>query len=348
MLVSNQLFGRTLYVQGKEYLFFSGTAYLGIPQNELFQRYLLEGIRRFGTNWGSSRISNLQLGVFEQAEKKLAAMAGAQAALTLSSGYLMCQMVVSTLQKDNTFIYAPGAHPALRLEQNNAFTQEYGQWVAQLPERIAATPEENIVLVANAVDALHVRQNDFSWIQQLPENKKFTLLLDDSHGFGVTGKEGGGVCSLLDVPAHITLIVVSSLAKAMGLPGGVVFSDEATIERFRQSPYFSGSSPIIPAYLHAFLQAEQVYKQQRARLQQHILYFTTALGAVHTFQTFENYPVFYTPDNGLYEQLKQKKILISSFPYPTPKDAAVTRIVLNSLHTQEDLDRLLQALNQVQ
>ena len=347
MLVSNQLFGRSLCVEEKEYLFFSGTAYLGIPQNEQFQQHLFEGIRRYGTNWGSSRISNLQLDIFELAEKKLAGMAGAEAALTLSSGYLMCQMVIRCLEKEGALLYAPGAHPALRLKNSNIRAQEYSQWVARLPELIAATPEEHLILVANAVDALRVRQHDFSWVHKLPSHKNYTLLLDDSHGFGITGKEGGGVYSYLNVPAPIRFIVVSSLAKAMGLPGGVVFSDKDTIEQFRQSTCFSGSSPIVPAYLYAFVQAGPLYKELRERLQKHIQYFTTALGPLHGFQTFHNYPVFYTPRNGLCEQLKQKDILISSFPYPLPTDAPITRIVLNSQHRQEDIERLVQALKEV-
>ena len=347
MLVSNQLFGRSLCVEEKEYLFFSGTAYLGIPQNEQFQQHLFEGIRRYGTNWGSSRISNLQLAVFEQAEEKLAAMAGAEAALTLSSGYLMCQMVIRCLQEQAVLIYAPGTHPALRLKNSPVVTQDYSQWVARLPQLVSATHEENIVLIANAVDALRVRQHDFSWVYKLPAHKNYTLLLDDSHGFGITGREGGGVYSYLRVPPHIRLMVVSSLAKAMGLPGGVVFSDKASIEQFRQSACFSGSSPIIPAYLYAFVQAGQLYQQLRELLQQHIQHFTAALGPLHAFSTFKNYPVFYTPNNSLCEQLKQKGILISSFPYPLPTDAPITRIVLNSQHRQEDIERLLQALKEV-
>jgi 8-amino-7-oxononanoate synthase len=53
-----QLPGRTLDLAGKEYLYFSGTAYLDISRNKQFQERLREAISRYGTNYSGSRNSN--------------------------------------------------------------------------------------------------------------------------------------------------------------------------------------------------------------------------------------------------------------------------------------------------
>ena len=68
MISVQELPGRTVKVKGKELLYFSGTSYLGIGKNEAFREQLLEGMKRYGTNYSSSRTSNLQLAIYEETE----------------------------------------------------------------------------------------------------------------------------------------------------------------------------------------------------------------------------------------------------------------------------------------
>jgi 8-amino-7-oxononanoate synthase len=45
--------------------------------------------------------------------------------------------------------------------------------------------------------------------------------------------------------------------------------------------------------------------------------------------------------------LLKHKILISSFSYPNPNDPAITRIILNALHTEWDIDALVDTLKRI-
>ena len=76
-----------------------------------------------------------------------------------------------------------------------------------------------IVLVSNAVDMLTCQTFDFSWIAKLPHNQDITLLIDDSHGIGVTGENGAGIFKKIKqlAPPNIKIIVIASLAKALGI-----------------------------------------------------------------------------------------------------------------------------------
>lgn len=326
--------------EGREFLYCGGTSYLGMARNEDFATLLAEGMRRYGTNYASSRLSNVQLRVFEEAESHLAAYAGAEAALTVSSGYLAGQMVVKTWQGNGHFLYAPGTHPAVWLETPIPSEPDYTTWTTHLIARIYAEPATDWVLVCNSLDPLLARRHRFDWIRQLPSGRAFTLLIDDSHGFGLIGREGAGIYAELTVPDHVRLVVVSSFGKAFGIPGGVILSDRATVERLKRSPFFGASSPVIPAYLHAFLRAGELYRQARAQLSANVRRFAQRAMPTGLFQTFPDYPVFYTPVNDLYAHLRERNVLISSFPYPSPQDNCLTRIVLNSLHTAADVDRL--------
>jgi len=88
------------------------------------------------------------------------------------------------------------------------------------------------------------------------------------------------------------------------------------------------------------LKGQEVYAASRQKLQANIQQFVQNLPQEIDFQFFTEYPVFYTANSGLAAFLSEQKILISSFPYPTPQDALVTRIVLSSLHTDDDIQTL--------
>jgi len=342
----DQLPGRTLTTEGKEYLYCSGTSYLGMAVNEAFTGWLSEGMKRYGTNYSSSRLSNLRLEIFAEVEQYLANYTGAQAAVTVSSGYMAGQMTVKALQRHGQFVYAPHTHPAVWLDQPVVETLDYADWTATLLHRLEKEASQRLVIVCNSLDPLLAQKYDFQWLSSVPARHDIILLIDDSHGFGLTGQHGSGIISELALPSHIQLVVVSSLGKALGIPGGIVLGDQHFIRELRQSPFFSASSPVIPAYLYAFLHAEGIYRQARQQLFDNVRRFSDQIANLDLFRHFSDYPIFYTPDNRLYDYLLERGVFISSFPYPSPQDACITRVVLSALHTPADIDRVADLVTQ--
>ena len=338
---TDQLPGRWLHHAGRRYLYCSGTGYLGIAHNPQFAALLIEGLTRYGTNYGSSRNSNLRLRIYAEAEDYLARYTSAAAALTVSSGYLAGQMAVKALATAGDFEYAPGTHPAAWLAEAPAYTPPaltFNTWAARLLERLHTEPPQPLVIVSNSLNPLRVQHHDFSWTQQLPTNRPLTLLIDDSHGFGVTGPSGAGIFPQVLVPAGVRLVVVTSMGKACGIPGGAVLSSDAEfIAKLRHSAFFAASSPVVPAYLHAYLHAAPVYTEARQRLADNVAHFVQATAQTGLLQSFDGFPVFYTAANELTGFLFRRGVWISSFPYPAPTDAPITRIVLSALHTKEDV-----------
>jgi len=345
-LHTDNLPGRTLLSSGNEYLYFSGTSYLGMARHEELHRYLQEGISRYGSNYSSTRLSNLQLNIYAEAENYLAAFTGAEAALTVSAGFLGGQLVIRTLEETADFIYGPRTHPALWRRKTDFFDGSFTEWVNQLPELIANSNQANVVILCNSLDPLLAVKYNFDWLEGLPADKNITLIVDDSHGFGVTGKNGAGVFSEIKVPTGTELIVVTSMGKALGIPAGLLLGKEKTLANFRQSPFFGGGSPAIPAYLYAYLKSAAIYPAARKKLSENIKHWQSQLTNPGLFCHIPDYPVFYTPHNQLCPFLYEKDMLISSFPYPTPQSPHITRIILNSLHTPDDISKLAAAVNE--
>ncbi len=344
MFTTNQLPGRTLCHEGREYLFFSGTSYLGLAQNPVLHTLLAQGVAHYGLQFGSSRNGNLQLAVFAEAEAKLARLVGAPAALTVSSGMLAGQLTTHWLAQQVGLqaigYQAVNTHPAL--------------WQTALPAQVrvlppAPTDPTPAYLLTNSVDALYSETPSFEWLSALPKNQPVYLVVDDSHGLGVL-EEGRGIWPVLSHhlrhhPA-VCLLVTASLGKAMGLPGGVVFGEPGTLTALRQTAYFGGCSPMPPAYAHAFLHADAVYATARQRLRQNIALAQELLLPLGCFQQADGYPVFYTDQDEMAAFLLEKGIFVYSFAYPTPAHKANTRVVISALHEPTDIQQLAETVRE--
>lgn len=345
VLTSDYLPGRTITHEGTTYLFFSGTAYLGMQQHPAFQQLMAEALTHYGTAFGSSRNGNLRLRIYERAEEQLATIAGAPAALTLSSGMMAGQVIVYWLQSQGIQLcYAPGAHPALWTGPTAQLPDvSFSDWTQQLPEQLRAQPAQPTAILLNSLEAVRSVYYDFDWVNHLPTDRPITLVVDDSHGLGVLN-DGRGIWPALPNRPTITRIVTASLAKAMGLSGGVVLSDTDTLAAVRKTAFFGACSPMAPAFLGAFEKALPLYTEGRHRLMANIALAEKHLLPTGLFTHAAGYPVFFTGQNDLYTYLLKAGILIYSFAYPTAADRANTRIVISAVHTAQDIETLADAV----
>lgn len=344
-MITHTLPGRTVKIDGKERLYFSGTSYLGINHVPAYQQLLVEGMGQYGGNYSSSRSSNLQLAVYEEAERFLSELLGQEAVLTFSSGYQAGQALMNALPRDAHYIFAPKTHPAVWQATQEVWPGNFPSWVLSLPTQISSARAAEVIIVTNSLDPLFAEKYKFNWLADLPAGKKIHVLIDDSHGLGILGEKGEGIIKEVKpfLPNHIQLTIVGSIGKALGIPGGVVAGSGALIHQLRKSPFFTAASPIPPAYLYAFLRAQPLYQEARVRLQERVAQFQQQMKGTGLFTYFGTYPVFYTPHNALSKAV-QDSCVLSSFPYPNPDSEPVTRVVVNALHREEDIITLADAV----
>lgn len=335
---------RVVSLNGKSFLFFSGTAYLGINANPEFSRLMKEGMQLYGSNYGSSRSGNFTIPVYEEAECAMARSFNADAALTVSSGFMAAQLVIRYFEDKATFVYAPDCHPALYRKQADAIIGDYQNWINELPALLQRLPDKKIVILTNSIDPLKVHKYDFSWIRKLPVNKKITIIIDDSHGLGILGRAGEGVSGILPKNRSVDIIIVASLAKAMGMSGGVVLATSSFLSVLRSSPFFTAASPMAPAFLYAYLHADELYQKERIALFANIDQLQQGIFSHTSLRSIPHYPVIYSSDNYLAANLYKQQVLISSFAYPGPEDDKITRIIVSSRHTEDDIKFLLDKL----
>ena len=337
--------GKKLLIEGKEYLFFNGTSYLGLDSLEAYGRIVESNVQKWGTHHGLSRTNNVRLAIYDAFEEYFSTQAGAETAALFSSGYLAGIAASQYLfPKADQCWAAPDTHPAilpsgLRADSSLSFSQ----WMHACLERASTLPSQKILILGNAVDPLKAEIHAYDWVALIAEKHEVTLLIDDSHAFGVLGNGLFGTYSQWKQEG-VQLVISGSLGKGLATPGGIVLGPADLIQGVKSQSIFAGASPPSPALLQSFLDAQELLQVQQGKLQELTSFFYQQNRLLPQIQGTSNFPVFvYSPDLWA-EKLQEQGYITSSFPYPTASGPKVNRMVLSASHTREELSALSQML----
>jgi 8-amino-7-oxononanoate synthase len=330
---------RTILIKGKRYLYFGGTSYLGMATHPHFQDLLYKSLKQWGTAYGSSRNSNIKLGIYQKAEALFADIVEAEAALTVSSGTLAGNLVIAHLAKSHDhFFHYPKTHPAILKSTSKPLFVD-GKLDPQLTDGI----EESIVIAADAILSLAVTPTNFNFLNDISASKRITLLVDESHSLGIVGEQGRGVFKTITHPNITQKIMISSLTKAYGCSGGIIAGSHKLIEAIKNDAVFISASGMNPIFLQTFYEAQNLFDQQLKKLRGNLRFLYTDVHLSEAFHFDPNYPVIYWHSDGVFEYLKSKNMIITNFKYPN-YDTMMNRIVITANHTEADLEQLKSAL----
>ncbi|WP_192347475.1 aminotransferase class I/II-fold pyridoxal phosphate-dependent enzyme [Algoriphagus sp. Y33] len=341
----NSAINRTITIQGKECLYFSGTSYLGIAQDKTFLNALSDNLFLLGANHGQSRINNIRLEIFDEFEDYFSSKAGAESAAVFSSGYLAGIAAWKSMHKEADEIWiAPDAHSAVVPDNYFQSIQfNFIQWKNQCLEQSEALPPREILLIGNAVDPFLCEIHSYDWVKKIAQKHKVSLLIDDSHAFGTLGNSIYGTYRQWLDPSF-TLLVSGSLGKGLSLPAGIVLGGGAQIYKIKTTPLFGGASPGSPAHLKTFLDTEELYLKKKDWLQDACRIFAQETANISQILGSSYFPAFAYTDPTWLAELEKAGIITSSFPYPTPESPSINRIVISAFHEPEDLKYLNQLL----
>ncbi|MEJ7691948.1 aminotransferase class I/II-fold pyridoxal phosphate-dependent enzyme [Daejeonella sp.] len=327
----------------EEKSFFSGTAYLGMPFNEKFKQLVFEGIDRYGINFGASRNNNVTVDVFAQAEAEAAKRSHAEDSIIVSSGYLSAQLVIQHFLGKYKFIYAPDTHPALWVGQPQPPKISFREWTKQAINEVNSS-DEPVLLITNSLNNLFPEIYEFDWLSKIEPRRKVCLLIDDSHGLGITGENGEGAYVRIPKLPNVETIIIASMAKAIGLDAGVILGTKKIINNLRTSPVYAGASPPSPGLLSAYVNAFGIYQEELEKLRANMKFFRSFIEDKKGLYYLKDFPVYLINDANAADYLASKGILISSFAYPDPTGKVLNRVVINSAHTKEEMRKVVEAI----
>lgn len=332
--------GRMIEIDGREYLYFSGTSYLGIGQDDDFLDALSDNLY-LGSNYGQSRVNNIRLRVFDEFETHFSQSAGAAAAAVLSSGYLAGIAAWKSLIQDQQEIWiAPDAHPAVIPDEHFPATQfNFEQWKNDCLEKASDLSSKKILIIGNAVNPFTCEIHEYNWIKGISETHEVSLLVDDSHAFGVFGNSLYGTYSELHDLAQ-NVVLSGSLGKGLALTAGIILGGEDHINKIKATSLFGGASPGSPAHLKTFLEMEFKFLEKKELLADLCGVFAQETADIVQIQGTRNFPAFVYSEDKWVKEFEKAGIITSSFHYPTASSPRVNRIVLSAYHELEDIQYL--------
>ncbi|WP_422079538.1 pyridoxal phosphate-dependent aminotransferase family protein [Ulvibacterium sp.] len=337
--------GREITIKGKDYLYFGGTSYLGLQTDGEFQATLIGNIKKYGTNYGASRNSNVRFSIYKETEQHLADLVGSDTCVTLSSGYLAGQFVAQYFDTAKyKLFYAPNTHSALHLATNIKQAVTFASLNIAVREHLHGKSKSIPVVLLDSIDFSGAHYPDFEGLKQLPLDKVI-LIADDSHAIGVIGSSGGGVFGILKSLNPKELIVSTSLGKGFGIQAGAIFGTQDRIGQLLRTPFFGGASPAAPAYLATLLESKELYSGKRKQLVKNIACFLDNVKQRKRFNFMEGHPAFSYSDVRLTNYLFEHGIIITDFSYPNEHAGLKSRIVLSAHHTKKDILDLAELIN---
>ena len=362
--------------QGQRYLTFCSNDYLGLAGDPRLAEALAEGARRFGTGGGASHLVCGHSEAHEILEARLAALTGQPRALLFSSGYQANLGVISTLLGRGDVALHDRLNHASLLDA----TRLAGASLVRFAHRDAVDCGERLSSLATARRTLVVTDGVFSMdgdVADLPalaarcERHQAWLMVDDAHGLGVLGKDGGGTWQAQSLEPGRIAASVGTLGKALGTQGAFVAGSETLIDALIQfaRPYIYTTS-LSPALAWATLTSLDIVHdepERRAHLSTLIERFRhEAAGLAELdlhlapsttpIQPLIVGPSWSVPGSGgqgsneaaalaLAAALQDAGIWCSAIRPPTvPEGTSRLRFTLSAAHTHDDLDRLLSAL----
>jgi 7-keto-8-aminopelargonate synthetase-like enzyme len=334
--------GRTAFVNNREMLFFSGYAYLGMNHIPEFVDYLKKGVELYGAVYPSSRISNTQLDLFAETEKILSELTQTSDTILMQSGFTAGKASIECIAKNRTIFQSSFCHPAIRINPNASLT--FSEWANETVQNINSNQySKPPVIISDAVNQLTATVYDFSFLHSI--NQNIICVIDDSHGIGILGKNGEGISSQLPRKDNIEYIITYSLSKAMNVQAGAIScSNKSTADSIRKSSWYAATTPPSPASLYAFCRSQNIYQQQRLKLDSNKKMLQHAMASSNDIHFHKDLPIFIFPEEYDEDYFAKQDIIISSFAYPDPSGKKINRAVINALHSNEDLQQLANAI----
>ncbi|QES89582.1 aminotransferase class I/II-fold pyridoxal phosphate-dependent enzyme [Rhizosphaericola mali] len=325
-------FSRNAFINGKEYLFFSGYDYLSIHENKDFLQLLNEGLRKYGWLYASARISNTKIDLFEKCEAYLSELTESEATVLYGSGFSSGQAITQLFESN--LENSPFSHPAILKKKNTE--KDVRKWQQTCAETIQSGTYPTFA--SDTVNNFYVEKYDFNFLQTLDQSANF--ILDDSHGFGITGVDGKGVSSYIQKAKNINYSYTYSLGKAFGIGAGAVSTTREIANQLHKQPSFAAVTPPPPAQLYAFLHANEIYLTQLEKLKANIQLMAQLFEGIEDIKLHPELPLALLPSSLNETDFLKENCIISSFAYPDPKGPKLNRLVINAAHTENDLEKI--------
>lgn len=355
-------------IDGKWQLCFCSNDYLGLASHPAIIEAARRGLDENGLGTAASHLVSGHCEAHEALEEALARFTGRSRALLFGSGYMANLGVLTTLLRAGDCVLEDRLNHASLLDgglfSRAGFTRYAHRDMDNLRSRLARhTGAERRLIVTDGVFSMDGDVAPLAQICAIARQHDAWVMVDDAHGFGVLGQDGGGLLGELreqgtDLDEQQCQIVVGTLGKAFGTAGAFVAGSEVLIETLIQfcRPYIYTTA--LPAALATatleslrIAQAESWRREWLGTMVSRFRAHCAGLGLdVLPSRTPVQAVILGDPQRALRASamLAADGILVSAIRPPTvAPGTARLRVTFSAAHSEADFEQLLAAITRM-
>jgi len=356
--------------RGKERLVWSLNNYLGLANHPEVRKTDKEAAEKYGLSLPmGARIMSGNSDFHEQFERELADFVKKPAAILVNFGYqAMVSAIDAIVDRHDVIVYDSESHACIvdgvRLHVGKRFAYQHNdmkslETMLQRATKIVNETGGAILVITEGVFGMRGDQGKLKEIVDLKKKYSFRLFVDDAHGIGIEGKNGGGTGEHQGCQDGID-IYFGTFAKAFALIGGFIASTEDVVEFLRtnmRSQIYAKSMPM-PIVIGGLKRLELMRKHPEFR--EKVWTITRALqtglkkagfdiGNTQSCVT----PVYMKGSMGeatnIVVELREKYNIFCSIVVPPviPKGMMILRIIPTAVHTLADVEYTIECFKKI-
>lgn len=358
--VTSEVDGRHAVIDDRPVVNFGSANYLGFEQRPEIIEAGIAGLRKYGNHSGCSRLFSSHDNIV-RLEEEVSRLVGSEKTLICGNVSQVHEGAIPALfsGRGSTIFIDKFAHTSMYEAAQIAKTR--GARIQRvdigdpdsLRKKLDRHPGGNKVLLIDGLYSMQGHIPDIVAIQRICDQAGTILYIDDAHGIGIFGHNGGGVAEELSL-SFDNMILVGSLQKGLGCYGGFIAGNATMIDILRvksKSYIFSGT--LQPHAVEGALAAIELSRTDEAReLRQDLRRKSRALRANLQDLGFEvpsgDSPIIpVTIGSDLDTLMAGRKLFdegfyLNSVLYPAvPKGKGIIRISLNAPHSDRDIADLV-------
>lgn len=340
--------------EGKHLISFCSNDYLGLAQHPEVIKAFKQTADEYGVGSGSSHFLGAYSQIHHGLETALAEFTNYPRAIVFSTGYMANLGILTALADKRDSIFGDKLNHASLVDAAKLCGAPFKRYrhnqVLGLANQLSQSQSRRRFIVTDGVFSMDGDLAVLPHLFETAKNYSAILFVDDSHGFGILGKKGGGIIEFFDLKPDI---LSAGFGKALGCFGGFVVGSEVIIEnllQFSRTYMYTTALPVaIAKAAHTSLLLLQKENWRREKLYSLINYFRRAAKQLELPILDSGTPIqpilIGEPEKAmqLAAHLFQNGFLVNAIRPPTvPKETSRLRISLSALHTESDINCLLE------